>query len=194
MWRAQAHDEESRLEAEKERKYKGTARVRLKWLHFRWNEPGELDDTNVERLKSIFRKECRRLDIRNHICAVVDQQHLDAAILVSGISAGALLAKPESGYPELVFPAGYQLECLHGRHRIQAGKEVLPPADKWWTVDLYLAGTMELSSKSTLLTSTFYRHRPRAENISDRGVFQRREARRRRDLPQDTSVPLSTQP
>ncbi len=131
MWRAQAHDEESRLEAKKELKYKGTARVRLKWLHFRWNEPEELDNTNVERLKSIFRKDCRRLDIHNHICAVVDQQHLDAAILVSGISARALLTKPESGYPELVFPAGYQLECLHGRHRIQAGKEVLPPADKW---------------------------------------------------------------
>ncbi len=86
---------------------------------------------NVERLKSIFRKECRRLDIHNHICAVVDQQHLDAAILISEISAKALLTKSKSEYPKLVFPIDYQLKCLHGRHRIQAEKEVLPSANKW---------------------------------------------------------------
>ncbi len=85
---------------------------------------------NVERLKSIFRKECRRLDIHNHICAVVDQQHLDAAILISEISAKALLTKSKSEYPKLVFSTDYQLKCLHGRHRIQAGKEVLSSANK----------------------------------------------------------------
>lgn len=45
-------------------------------------------------------------------------------------------------YPELVFPAGYQVECLHGRHRIQAAKEL---GLDWWTVDLYLAGRLVLS-------------------------------------------------
>jgi len=51
MWRAQAHDEELRLETEKEIKYKGTARIRLKWLHFRWNEPGKLDVTNLREIE-----------------------------------------------------------------------------------------------------------------------------------------------
>jgi hypothetical protein len=100
MWRAQAHDEESRLEAEKKLKCKGTARIRLKWLHFRWNEPGELDVTNVERLKSIFRKGCRRLDIRNHIRAVIDQQHLDAAI-PRAVTSGSLLAPFSLGAPRI---------------------------------------------------------------------------------------------
>ncbi|KAL2812033.1 hypothetical protein BDW59DRAFT_155380 [Aspergillus cavernicola] len=36
-----------------------------------------------------------------------------------------------------MFAAG-QLQALHGRHRVQAGADVLPPADRWWTVDLYL--------------------------------------------------------
>ncbi|OJD27441.1 hypothetical protein ACJ73_01169 [Blastomyces percursus] len=30
------------------------------------------------------------------------------------------------------------VKCLHGRHRINVGRKVLPPTDRWWTVDLYL--------------------------------------------------------
>jgi len=134
--------EELRLEAEKRVKYKGTARIKLEWLHFRWNEPRELDSKNVERLKSNFRRDCRRLDIHNHIPALINQQDLNAATQASEVSAQSLLSNPQGGYPELNFPTGYQLECLHGRHRIQAAKEVLPCGDKWWTVDLYLAGIM----------------------------------------------------
>ena len=167
--------------------------VRLKWLHFRWNESEKLDDMNVERLKSIFRKECRWLDIHNHICAVVDQQHLNAAILISEVSAKALLTKLKSKYSKLVFSINYQLKCLHERHRIQAEKEVLSSANKWWTVNLYLADMMKLFSKSTLLISIFYKHWLWAENISDREVFQQREARWQQDLLQDTSISLSTQ-
>ncbi|TAQ83715.1 hypothetical protein B7494_g7958 [Chlorociboria aeruginascens] len=35
--------------------------------------------------------------------------------------------------------SGHHLTCLHGRHRIQAAREILPPTDAWWAVDLYLA-------------------------------------------------------
>jgi hypothetical protein len=64
-----------------------------------------------------------------------------------------LLSNPRDRYPELVFPGGYQLECLHGRHRIQAGREFLSPRDKWWAVDLYLAGIIKISFKDlTCLT------------------------------------------
>ncbi|KAG9238306.1 hypothetical protein BJ875DRAFT_502178 [Amylocarpus encephaloides] len=38
---------------------------------------------------------------------------------------------------------GFQLHCLHGRHRIQAAREAFPPRQRWWTVDLYLADTVE---------------------------------------------------
>jgi len=142
MWRTQIREEESRIEAEKRIKYKGTARIRLKWLHFQWNRPRELDGKNVERLKADFRKDCRRLDELNHIPAVIDQQSLDAAEALSGVSARQLGKYPRGGNPELVFPAGYQVECLHGRHRIQAAKEL---GLEWWTVDLYLAGRLVLS-------------------------------------------------
>jgi len=143
MRRNRAQEEDIRLDAEKRVKYKGTARIKLKWLHFQWDEPRELDTKNVERLKSTFSKDCRRLDIHNHVPAVINQKDLDTALNESGISAENLLG---NSYPELVFPADYRLECLHGRHRIQAGKEVLRREDKWWTVDLYLASKIIFES------------------------------------------------
>ena len=63
-------------------------------------------------------------------------------VFMKGVSARQLGKYPQGGYPELVFPAGYQVECLHGRHRIQAAKEL---GLDWWTVDLYLAGKLILS-------------------------------------------------
>lgn len=139
-----AQEEELRVQAEKKVKFRGTACIRLEWLYFPGNQPRELKRKNVERLKSNFRKKCDRLPIKNHIPALIEQQHLDAAIHASGILPANLLSNPNVGYPELVFPTGYQLECLHGRHRIQAAKEVLPLREKWWTVDLYLAGKMHV--------------------------------------------------
>lgn len=108
MWRSQLREEESRLEAGRRIKYKETAFIKLKWLHFQTDEPEELDGKNVGRLKSIFRKDCRRLDPHNYIAAVIEQQALNIALQLSGISAQQLSGYPPDGYPELVFPAGYQ--------------------------------------------------------------------------------------
>jgi hypothetical protein len=154
MWQAQVEQEDIRLEAERRVKYRGTARIKLEALHFRRDESRELDKGHVEYLKQCFKKEgCRPLEVSHHIPAVIDQERLNTAILASGISAKDLLSNPRDGYPELVFPAGYQLECLHGRHRIQAGREFLSPSNKWWAVDLYLAGITKTSSKDlTCLT------------------------------------------
>lgn len=127
---------EELFEVEKQVKYRSTARVQLERLQFK--ESRELDKKNLERLKANFRKDCRRLDRRNHIPALIDQQLLDAAIRASGISAEMLMSN--QGFPEMNLPAGYNLECLHGRHRIQAGKETLSGRDQWWTVNFYLAG------------------------------------------------------
>ena len=64
-----------RIQAERYVKYRGTARVRLEALHFRWDEPRELSRKNVERLKEIFRRveDVDRLEPRNHIPAVIEQ-------------------------------------------------------------------------------------------------------------------------
>ncbi|ELR09839.1 hypothetical protein GMDG_04322, partial [Pseudogymnoascus destructans 20631-21] len=57
-----------------------------------------------------------------------------------GRTADDLLTNDEvPDYPLLEFPTGFHLECLHGRHRIEAGREFLHPGDDWWTADLYLS-------------------------------------------------------
>jgi hypothetical protein len=144
MRQARAQEEDSRLETKRRLKYKDTARIRLELLHFLEDEPKKIDPKHVETLKRYFRKyDYRRLKVRNHVPAVIDQQCLDAATRASGISTTQLLGdNPQNRYPELILPGGHRLECLHGRHRIQAGREFLSPSEKWWTVDLYLAGTI----------------------------------------------------
>lgn len=142
MQQTQALLKESNLEKEKRIKYKGTARIGLEWLYFREKD---LDITHVQELQSLFRKDCRRLDARNHVPAIIDQHHLDSALRVSEIREDVLFMNSQHNIPELIFWSGYQLECLHGRHRIQAAKQVLSPSNKWWTVDLYLAGMTNLT-------------------------------------------------
>ena len=88
-------------------KFKGTAYIRLEWLHFHGKKPRELKRRNVERLKSNFQKKYDRLPIKNHIPALIEQQHLDAALQASGIIPANLLSNPDIGYPDLVFPIGY---------------------------------------------------------------------------------------
>lgn len=148
MRQAQAREEEVRLEVEKRLKFKGTARIRLDQLCFPWNDAKELNKKNVDRLKAIYQQHgCRRLEVQHHVPAIIDAGPLDAAVAAAGISPTTLVSPPTAdGYPELVFPNGYALECLHGRHRIHAGKEFLPARDKWWTVDLYLTGIKGSSS------------------------------------------------
>ena len=141
MHRSRSSEQELRIQAERHVKYRGTARVSLRVLPFQWDQSRELSRKNVERLKEVFRIDSvRRLDARNHIPAVIDSLDLDGAILASKISAERLLSNPDSDPPTLKFPAPHQLTCLHGRHRVQAARETLPPSDAWWTVDLYLAG------------------------------------------------------
>ncbi|KAK0511088.1 hypothetical protein JMJ35_006640 [Cladonia borealis] len=67
-----AKEEESKIEAGRTAEYRGTVRIRLEWLHFREEDSTKLDRENIERLKAVFRKDCRRADIKNPVPAVID--------------------------------------------------------------------------------------------------------------------------
>ncbi|PVH68124.1 hypothetical protein DL98DRAFT_475067, partial [Cadophora sp. DSE1049] len=154
-------DREERLATEGREKYQGTARIRLDVLHFPQNEPRELDQKNLERLKGYFKNgQCHRAE-RNHIPAVIDQAQLSEVLRDSKVSAKTLLNNTDP-HPMLKFPVGSQLHCLHGRHRIQAAREVLKPRESWWTVDLYLAGTCHHSSSrlKTALIEEYANEKP----------------------------------
>jgi hypothetical protein len=152
MQQAQAHAEDLRLDTESRLICKGSALVRFEYL--KWNEYLKLnrlerpDPERVEHVKRIFQKEgCSQLQVGHHIPAVVDQHRLNVALedarakgrwKTGALPSDSATIDTKDGYPELEFPGG--IECLHGLHRIQAGKECLPPTEKWWIVDLYLSG------------------------------------------------------
>ncbi len=140
MRRSQVQDQEKRLEREKRDKYLGSARVDLERLDFSCDGLGAVDVANVKWLVSVFERQgCFPDGSRYHIPAIINQQQLQQAVQSSRISSDALLDQTHRERPELQFPPGFRLRCLHGRHRVQAGKEMAPP-QRWWTMDLYLDG------------------------------------------------------
>ena len=143
MQRTRVQAQEESLEREKQTKYKGSARIRLEHFDFSKTEPDVPDRSNVKNLVSIFEGGgCFQQDSRHHVTAVIDREQLDLAIHSTGISSTVLLDNAQTERPELQLPSEFRLECLHGRCRVQAGREMTPP-QLWWTVDLYLAGMID---------------------------------------------------
>jgi len=181
-------DREGRLAAEGREKYRGTARIALDVLYFPWDQPREASQKSLNKLKECFQKgQCDRVT-RNHIPAVIDQSDLHEVLRCSNISAKRLLNNEGGPHPELTFPVGFQLRCLHGRQRIQAAREVLPPRERWWTVDLYLAGLRNRGSE-VAVADIYSRPRQAAQDCPDRGVLQRGATVRWRDILQDPTIP-----
>ena len=131
------HETGAELEAERRVKFQGTARIRLESLDF----PRQGANENVKRLKLCIEHEgCSRLANRLHVPAVIDHELLHDALEAANASHATLLSNAHDRWPALSFPPGVRLKCLRGWDRLQAGWESLPPKDRWWTVDLYLAG------------------------------------------------------
>jgi hypothetical protein len=97
---------------------------------------------------------------RTYVFAAFGGRWPDVAFLILALSdtLGGLSLGPSASWqihvtatPELDFPPGYLLECLHGRDRVRAAARVLPPGISGgrWTVDLYLAGTSSLFLHAT---------------------------------------------
>ncbi|KAJ5640278.1 uncharacterized protein N7484_008140 [Penicillium longicatenatum] len=131
-------DPELQVLTERCRKYQGTAKININQITSHPSVSRHISEKNVGRLCEIFDKEgCRRLDVHNHVSAVVSIQHLHEALQAAGINTADLLTDQPSRFPHLHFSAG-AIKCLHGQHRLKAGELFLPSIDQWWTVDLYL--------------------------------------------------------
>lgn len=140
MSRALFTEEEVRLVSERRLKYIGTAKVSISQIQFDPPLPRDLDTKALDRLRKVFRQNsCQRLDVENHVPAIVSLHDLADALRKANLSQQSLLTTDARQIPRISFAKG-QLLGLHGRHRVQAAAEVLPPADRWWTVDLYSDG------------------------------------------------------
>lgn len=133
-------DAELQLTKERSLKYRGTAKIDISHISCDLPRNKQLDQTNIERLCHVFRKEgCRRSEIQNHITAVVTPRGLDSACRAARITNRELMNTDPEKWPLLSFSPG-QVLCLHGQHRLNAAAEVLAPSERWWPVDLYLDG------------------------------------------------------
>ena len=133
--------QEQNLAEEHDRYFLGSARVDIDTLHF--VEPcfREFDEKNLERLLDSYEREgCFRVEPVYHIPATIDQQALSNALVAADSSTDALLSRDPRRWPKLTFPHEFRLLCLHGRHRIEAGRRYLSIYARWWTVDLYANG------------------------------------------------------
>lgn len=165
-------EEEIRLSTERRLKYLGAAKVNIYQIHFDPPLPRDLDAKNLNRLREVFRKnQCRRLDVDNHVPATVSRQDLANALQKANVPQQSLLNNDPHQFPRLGFTEG-QLQGLHGRHRIQAGAEVLPPTDRWWMVDLYLDGEIGTISLVSIALNCEGRYRRRTENLPGRRICQ----------------------
>ena len=132
---------ERRIAGEKAAKARGTVRVRIDHLTF----PNPIrckGDKIIEQLERTFAAEgC--LDEQHGVPAVIDDHILRAALNKTGLKVENLRVISGRQPPKLQFPENTKLECLHGQHRVLAAKKYLPPAERWWTVDLYGTGEYE---------------------------------------------------
>lgn len=136
-------DPEQQILTERCLKYQGSAKININQMVPHPAVSQHIDTKNVERLREIFDKEgCRRLDIYNHVSAVVSRQHLREALQAAGVNTTDLLTDQPSRFPHLHFSIA-SIKCLHGQHRLKAAEHYLPSFDQWWTVDLYLDGKHE---------------------------------------------------
>jgi hypothetical protein len=128
---------ERTLAAEKNTKYIGSASICIENLRFQSDE----NKANVKRLKQLFQKTSYdRIDIQNHVPAVIDEDTLSDALELSRISLRELGLDATGSYPKLKFSSTFKLECLHGGDRVYAASSLLPYGDKRWVVDLYRNG------------------------------------------------------
>ena len=131
-------DKESQIEEERKQLFYGSARIDLDALTFDTSPAYQPNEPNIERLLSTFQRSgCLRLHPQYHVPAVITKEQLDEAITTAASSQDSLLHHDPSRWPILIFPDGFRVQCLHGRHRTEAAKRYLSVNDRWWVVDFY---------------------------------------------------------
>lgn len=120
-------------------KHIGAADVRLDVLKFPHSKGS--NKTNVERLARLFngQRGYEPADSRNRIPAIIGNEDLDTALVLSGLDREALHSQG-SKCPKLEFPPGFRLECLSGHDRAQASEEISRLPEPRWVVNLFTAG------------------------------------------------------
>lgn len=113
--------------------FRGFVRVNLDDLSFVHDSHRGLDERNVARICRIFELEgCQRLDEHHFVDVVIGHDQ--------ALDEHRVTERPIPHWPDLPLIVCGKLECLNGRHRIQAAKLHLPPNERWWIARVFIEG------------------------------------------------------
>ncbi|KAJ5456077.1 uncharacterized protein N7458_004341 [Penicillium daleae] len=125
------------LAAQRLQFYQGCVIIELHRLKFELNSvlgSRSLDERNVARIHKIFEIEgCGNLEPEHRVAALIDQETLSRALLLSDLSRESLL--DPTNQPLLLLEGDVQLICVYGKHRLKAAELF---GERRWLVDLYL--------------------------------------------------------
>ncbi|RDH26202.1 hypothetical protein BDQ94DRAFT_43141 [Aspergillus welwitschiae] len=139
---ARIESAEKALEAYRQERYQGSARVRLDCLKFE-NGFGRLmdDGRNALRLEQILEIQgCLRINREYHVPVLVQATDWGSHI--------RLLPCDTEPFPELIVPLNTSLRALGHGNVIAAARKKLYGENRWWVVDVYVEDPSKLSLKS----------------------------------------------
>ena len=118
----------------------GVVKLRLEHIayeHFDVLGSRSIDARNVERIVNIFYLQAGCDRVNYPVDAYIDGNTLTRALHSASLEP-ADLGSAEPRF--LPLPSGSPAVCMHGKHRLEAGRSFLEEEDRWWTVHLYCAG------------------------------------------------------
>ena len=133
--------------------------------------PRQLDRKNVQRLINVFALEgCFRLEPDNYVAALLPHSLLTRVPRISTVPANGDVMPPIFDPPE-------PLQCIHGKHRIEAAKEYFALEGKWWVVNVYVKEYLSFSTLEVIRNESqnnkrffdgeVYRHIRMCQQVSD---------------------------
>ncbi len=132
---------ERRLAEAHDRYFLESARIDVDTQHFIGLCFREIQREELGSIAGFYKCEsCICMDSGYHVPAAIGQEVLSNTLLNADSSVNALLSRDSCRRPKLTFPSGFWPHYLHGRHRIEAGRQYLRSHDHWWVVDLHVNG------------------------------------------------------
>ncbi|CZR64890.1 uncharacterized protein PAC_14790 [Phialocephala subalpina] len=117
----------------------GIVKVKLSTLSFLGGR--EIDPqitTNLIKIFTYNSRGCDRNTEGNYIPAILNLADLQTILYVNGLAREHLNRTIyDKSYRPLIHLGQAQLNCLHGKHRIEAAKSILSHEEDWWIVKLF---------------------------------------------------------
>ncbi|OJZ80417.1 hypothetical protein ASPFODRAFT_174569 [Aspergillus luchuensis CBS 106.47] len=167
---ARIETEEKALEAYRQERYQGSARVRLDCLTFE-NGFGRLmdDGRNALRMEQILEIQgCLRINREYHVPVLVQATDWGSHI--------RLLPCDTEPFPELIVPLNMSLRALGHENVIAAARKRLYGENRWWVVDVYVEDPNEQPQRQTLhshLVRSLREHFPNQRRPPDGLIYER---------------------